>query len=185
MERLHPIGVRRDAVPIPPVKENTTYVQAGAVALGVEYRQLNDDIVNAHAASDPNVARVVAAAEKVLKKDGEAYNGQGVSIHVFDAHTDDEYLRFDDFDDDPHYHYITPGSHQVGVGFDRDANGDYLEWVYRSLGERMVEMLQCAGASELAAQIDQATIRRALSEVKDVVRHAINGDESPTPTASA
>ena len=31
---------------------------------------------------------------------------EGVTIHVFDADDGHEYLRFDVFDDEPHYHYI-------------------------------------------------------------------------------
>ncbi len=47
--------------------------------------------------------------------------------HFADGH---EYLRFDAFDDDPHYHYVQPtGDHNQVVTFDADADGPVLPWV--------------------------------------------------------
>jgi hypothetical protein len=44
---------------------------------------------------------------ELLEKSPEGgFADEGVTIHVFDASDGHEYLRFDVFDDEPHYHYI-------------------------------------------------------------------------------
>ena len=57
---------------------------------------------------------------------------EGVTIHVFDAGDGHEYLRFDVFDDEPHYHYVhrTVDDTVVNnvVDFDTVAHGDMLAW---------------------------------------------------------
>ena len=94
--------IRYDRMPIPPNEKLTEYFDAGNVRIGVEYRILTDD--------------VVAEIRKTLKVANGADEGQlenlddsGVSLHVFAGAAGNqlEYLRFDCFREDPHYHYVS------------------------------------------------------------------------------
>lgn len=172
MARDHKVGVRRETVPVPPLQENLYRIGAGAVEFGVEYRFLNDEIMAAHVATKPEQVAMVQAARESGGNTGVPIDDRGVSVHVFDAESGLEYLRFDAFDEDPHYHYITPGSHHVGVGFDAAANGDCLEWALRALHDHLPEMLREAGADELAARVDPEAVGPALEKVAVAAREA-------------
>ncbi len=91
---------------------------------------------------------------------------RGWSVHVCDAATGAEYLRFDVFEGDPHYHYIHPGDHHFVVPFDRAASGDMTEWAIECLRRRLPEMLEHAGASDLAARVDRAQLEAAIPELR-------------------
>ena len=156
---------RYDLMPIPPVEEQTEYFEAGAVSFGVEYRLLNDAIA---AASDVEVA-----------SGGEAGAGGrddcGVSLHVFAvgegaAPGDErlEYLRFDCFVEDPHYHYVSwkDRSNEM-LHIDPVADGDPLAWALERIATRLPQMLERAGAAEAAWRAryhhdDEAVLRGAL-----------------------
>ena len=172
MARDHNVGVRRETVPVPPIEENLIRFHAGPVDLGVEYRHLTDDIMAAHTATKPDQAALVAAARQSGGNTGIPIDDQGVSVHVFDSQTGLEYLRFDCFSEDPHYHYITPGSHHVGVGFDEAANGDCLEWTLRAISRQLPAMLRQCGATQLAEQVDPSAVEAVLGEVATAARAA-------------
>ena len=121
------LAPRRVSVPVPIREENTTYFQAGPILFGVEYRQLNEQVFADHMANTPGAAEAWEnrpwaddpEMNKILQL-GFGVEGQappdieGVSIHVLDAASREEYLRFDAFEEEPHYHYISPGDHHVG-----------------------------------------------------------------------
>jgi hypothetical protein len=97
----------------------------------------------------------------------------GVSIHVAGAHDGHEYLRFDLFEQDPHYHYIEPsGERQTIVQYDRVAMGDMLAWTLHQLRHRLAPMLERAGGAELLAKLDRAEIDSGLARVEDLARRA-------------
>jgi len=148
---------------IGPVAANTRYFDAGPVCIGVEYRLITSDIVNANleAARREHGAEYVPVA---VPADG------GVSVHVVDASTNAEYLRFDMFDESPHYHYIHPGEYQLNIPFDRAAFGDMFPWVRDGLRGRLREMLEFCGATAVAARLDPAVLESVLPEVIDAVR---------------
>lgn len=108
--------------PLPPEPEHTTYVDAGPVSVGVEYR-----VVDVPKLTD-----------------------RGFSLHVCDRATGAEYLRFDLFEDEPHYHYIRPGRENRVVLYDANACGPMFDWAVTCLRERLPAMLRYAGADELA-----------------------------------
>jgi hypothetical protein len=89
----------------------------------------------------------------------------GLTVHVCDAGSGDEYLRFDLFDADPHYHYIKPGEHSLIVPYDPAASGDMFTWVLDCLSCRVVEMLAFAAGPEVAARVDPADVAAALPAV--------------------
>jgi hypothetical protein len=107
----------------------------------------------------------------MLKQSPEGgFTDEGVTVHVFDATDGHEYLRFDMFADEPHYHYIhktTDGSIVNNViDYDAPALGDMLPWTFERLRTRLALMLAEAGADSLARKVDPATVELALSDVE-------------------
>jgi hypothetical protein len=151
-----PIGVTFDVPAIPPIEEQTTYFDAGAIRFGLENRELTPDVVGAHLGG---IDREPTPEELAQFDDG------GMSIHVFDAETGFEHLRFDMFHKEPHYHYLYP-EHLLVIGFDSHANGDMWTWVLNSLRTRLREMLRFAEATGLAGRVDDASVEQALAEVE-------------------
>jgi hypothetical protein len=160
------VGDRFDWDPIPLVQEATTFIDAGAVSIGVELRELSDAII---AAAHPD-----QVASGAIALSGEVAKDRGVSLHVCDRRKEKEYLRFDGFDAVPHYHYISPGSHNVRVIFDAVAEGDFLEWMFRRLDERLPEMLAEAGGEEVAASVDMVAFREAIPLVRSEISRVLS-----------
>jgi hypothetical protein len=161
------VGMKVVVEPIPPILENTEMFDAGAVRFGVEYRLLNNDIVDAQ------------FGERIKKQIGDRppslIDDRGVSIHVFGGSDSHEYLRFDCFDEGPHYHYVYPhGDHQTIVAMDRVANGDPLTWTLGCLRERLAPMLRAAGGETVADAVDAAKVRAALDKVESAARSVVS-----------
>jgi hypothetical protein len=158
------VGVVYSIPPQPPVAENTRYLPAGAVSIGVEYRDLDPaSLVDTYKDNPAYLA-------ELLEKSPEGgFTDEGVSIHVVgdDGH---EYVRFDVFDGDPHYHYVhntPPGAEPVNnvIGFDVVAHGDMLPWAVGCLRNRLPEMLAQAGGGHLSGKIDPAVLGPVVDEV--------------------
>ena len=172
-----------DQMPIPPVEAHTRYFDAGLIRVGVEYRLLDDAITAASAVegadgTDPGVSN---------------FEDCGVSLHVFGNSGGEsrEYLRFDCFDEDPHYHYIdwnTRSNHMVHM--DREAIGDPVAWSLERSRSRLAPMLERAGAGELAQRFEAEQVEAILAEVEkeaqrarihhdpEAIRRAALGEES-------
>jgi hypothetical protein len=146
---------------IPPVAEDTTYVPAGAVSIGVEYRVLTDEIL-------ANLEGIEVTDDPAFR----GFNDEGTSLHVVDAASGAEHLRFDVFDDDPHYHYLDGRGGNRVVIYDVDGIGPMWEWALTCLRERLPAMLRQAGATELAEQVDAAEVARAIPEIEKLARAA-------------
>ena len=152
--------------PIPPDPEHTTWVPAGGLSIGVEYRLLDEAGIAANY-EGRELAEIRAAVKDRVIQDN------GVSIHVAGAHDGHEYLRFDLFEQDPHYHYIEPsGERQTIVQYDRVALGDMLPWALHQLRHRLPQMLERAGGAELLAKLDRAEIDSGLVRVEELARRA-------------
>jgi hypothetical protein len=158
------LGHRYDGVPLPPVPEATTYIDIGVLTIGIEYRFLTDEIVEAGREKEPRLA--VGHPDAPLQE-------QGVSLHVCDNDRV-EYIRFDNFGGDPHYHYIVPGAYNVSVQYDEVANGPFLDWALERLRASMPDMLREAGAGELADRVDGAGMESAMPEVALLVKEAMH-----------
>jgi len=163
---------RYDLMPIPPVEAQTEYFEAGAVAFGVEYRLLTDAIAAASA------VEAASGADSA----GESFDDRGVAIHVFgneagapgaDANGRVEYLRFDCFNEDPHYHYVSwkDRSNEM-LHLDPVADGDPLGWALERIRTRLPQMLERAGAIELAARVDPRLVEAALPRVTEAAFRA-------------
>jgi hypothetical protein len=150
------IGTRYDVMPIPPVTAATRTFPAGAVSIGIEFRQVDAAVIQgAYGDIDVRQAGDDTPQPPIL-------DDLGVSLHVCDATTGVEYLRFDLFGDNPHYHYIHPGEYQLVVPYDRAASGDMLAWTLTTLSTRIGPMLEFAGATDLARQVSPADVEAAV-----------------------
>jgi hypothetical protein len=154
--------------PQPPVAENTTYLEAGAITIGVEYRDVNpDNLLETY--------KDTAYLDELLEKSPEGgFADEGVSIHVCGTEDGHEYLRFDVFDDDPHYHYIHAGDEIVNnvIDFDVRAHGEMLPWVIERLRTRLPEMLPHAKGDALAARVDAGTLAPVIDQVEAIATQA-------------
>jgi hypothetical protein len=152
--------------PIPPDPAHTTYVDAGAIRIGVEYRLLDESELEANYEGEE-----MDEIQEAL--DGAAVQDNGVSLHVVGAEDRHEYLRFDLFAQEPHYHYIdVSGESQTVIDFDRVAHGPMLPWALTQIRDRIRPMLEHAGGGALAAQIDTSRVAESLVEVEKLAREA-------------
>lgn len=156
---------RYDKMPIPPVEEHTELFDAGVVSFGVEYRLLDDAIAAASA-----VAAAAGADGAPARLDD-----RGVSLHVF-AEVGGrrvEVLRFDCFEEDPHYHYVSweARSNEM-LHVDPVADGDPLVWALERIRTRLPQMLARAGAADVAARVDPAALEEALPRVTEAAFRA-------------
>lgn len=157
---------RYDSMPIPPVEARTQWFDAGAVRFGVEYRLLTEAIA---------AAAQVEAARGGDRADPASFDDRGVSIHVEgrDEQGALEYLRFDCFDEDPHYHYVSwrERSNEM-LHIDAVAEGDPLAWTLERLRTRLREMLTRAGAAHIAARVDARRVEAVLPQVAEAAQRA-------------
>jgi hypothetical protein len=167
MVSIHPDPYQRGIMfcvaPIPPVAERCVRVDGGPVIFVVESRLLTKDIQAAH----------LAAAG--FDATGANLDDFGATVHVCDADDDVEYLRFDCFESEPHYHYLTPTKGENLVcRIDEVAEGDPMEWTVSRLRLRLPEMLELAGATRLADAVRKHPdeVAPALDRVTDLLRLA-------------
>jgi hypothetical protein len=114
---------------IPIIEHHARWFAAGPVTIAVEARALG------------------MSRERMVR---------GASVHVFSADRSKEFLRFDLFGREQHYHYILDDlQHNIVWGYDADANGPMLDWVMSSLRQRLPAMLRQAGEDELADEIER------------------------------
>jgi hypothetical protein len=166
---------RYSVMPIPPVEAHTAWFEAGAVRIGVEYRLLTD---------------AIAAAGELVSADGSergavtGLDDRGVSLHVCGEQDGEsrEFLRFDCFAEDPHYHYVSwrDRSNEM-IHLDPHADGDPLSWALDRIRTRLPQMLARAGAADVAARVDAAAIEGALPRVYEAAfRVRYEHDDSRT-----
>lgn len=152
--------------PIPPDPAHTTYVDAGVIRIGVEYRLLDESELEANYEGEE-----MAEIQEAL--DGAAVQDNGVSLHVVGAEDRHEYLRFDMFAQEPHYHYVdVSGESQTVIEFDRVAHGPMLPWALTQIRDHLGPMLEHAGGGALAAKIDASRVAESLVEVEKLAREA-------------
>ena len=159
---------RYDKMPIPPIAAHTDYFEAGAIRIGVEYRVLTDELV----------ASIRATLQTASGPDSgqlENLDDCGVSLHVFgrDGENFLEYLRFDCFREEPHYHYVSWAQKTNEVlHIDPVADGDPLAWALERIRTRLPQMLHRAGASELALQVDPMQLNEMLPRLTEAAYRA-------------
>jgi len=162
--------------PQPPVEEHTRRLPAGNLTFGVEYRMVDPASLQAtYAGNDSHLA------ELFERWPGGGFTDEGVSIHVWGTDDGHEYLRFDVFVDDPHYHYNHlpsgrgPDVCNNVIDFDAAAMGDMLTWVLARLRTRLGPMLGEAGGAHLVDALDAETIDAVLRDVQTLAEQAESG----------
>ena len=127
-----------------------TVVDAGTLRFGIKYRQ-------------------------------EIMHDQGIGIEVFSEidGKEVEVLRFDCFDQRPHYHY-GPEKENERQDIDKASAGNPLGWTLRQLRTRLQPMIRRAGYDEVANQLDDkekaALVARKLDEVESIARELAVAD---------
>src|SRR5262249_48256648 len=123
------VGLFRDHPPTPADPEHTTYVPAGPLSVGLEYREGGSDHTIVNFADMPG--QMQELIEEFKRRDRPTVD-RGFSFHVCDAATGVEHLRFDAFDSGPdsqgpHYHYLHHSDAgmvtMTVVRYDEDAQG--------------------------------------------------------------
>ncbi len=151
--------------PIPPDAEHTTYIDAGVLSIGVEWRHLDEAELEANYEGE--------AMDEIQANITGNVTDNGVSIHVMGTEDGHEYLRFDMFEQGPHYHYIErSGEKQTIIDFDRVALGEMLPWTLHQLRTRLPEMLAHAGGADLVPKLDRERIEASLGEVERLAQKA-------------
>lgn len=153
-------GIRFDQMPIPMVTEHCIPVDAGAVQLVVESRELTNEIIESAA---PGFDAEIP------------FDDFGATLHVCGTADGLEYLRFDCFENEPHYHYIEPvGGANTVVRIDELAVGDPIEFSLACVEHHLPDMLRHCGvgglADEVAGQPDK--VNTAIAEVRELMSKA-------------
>lgn len=168
--------------------EEMRLVEAGVVTFGVVHREFTLASMEPYQGS--------AGVQEIIDRiNDEGFFDQGVSVYVFEAGTKRDYLRFDCFEVEPHYHYhhlhsLKDAGEQIELGyqkiaghadsvtmngfwhqvpFDSAANGDIRAWALDRLQNRLPEMLAEAGEADFAKGVDMDLVRAALVEVGAMV----------------
>jgi hypothetical protein len=157
-------------LPVPAFLEHTARFTAGPITIGVEYRVLDEATILDFYGPDAR-AKFPNGAPAGM---GTVIDEDGLSLHVFGTADGHEYLRFDCFDDAPHYHYLDPlASRNVVHDYDPVAHGPIVEWALSTLRTRLGEMLRHAGARPLADEVDEAAVAAVMPAVEAEARRML------------
>ena len=107
--------------------------------------------------------------QRPMAKDGVETGGP--TVRVLGSGDEHEYLRFDLFAVNPHYHYEPPDDAERILMLDTVAEGDAVGWGITRLRDRLVPMLDAAGAHALTTTLDERTIAAAIDDVEALVRN--------------
>jgi hypothetical protein len=122
------------------MKIGNTKFEAGAVTFALQYRALMPD--------------------------------QGVSLQVVSCvdGEEKELLRFDCFDQNPHYHY-DPDNRNIRFNMDKTTAGNPVGFTLKQLRERLPEMLKTAGFEDVANKLDCGMVLSKLDQVEEAARY--------------
>ena len=154
-------GSRYERLPIPMITEHCIPVGAGAVQLVVESRTLTNEILDDtyHGAVEPGIR----------------FDDFGATLHVCGTADGLEYLRFDCFENEPHYHYIehANGANTV-VRIDELAVGDPIEFSLGCVEHHLPDMLRHCGVGDLADEVagQPEQVGAAVAEVRALMLKA-------------
>lgn len=105
---------------------------------------------------------------------GRGHADQGVVIQVLTdvSGEETELLRFDCFDQRPHYHY---GRQNPNIGrqisqMDKTTAGNPIGWSINQIRDRLPEMVRKAGYDEVAGEINMGLVEARLPEVEECAR---------------
>ena len=143
------------------VQEHCIPVDAGAVQLVIESRRLTNAIV------EETFQGAVAA--------DVAFDDRGATLHVLGTDDGLEHLRFDCFEQEPHYHYIDQAeSGNTVVRIDELAVGDPIEFSLACVEQHLPDMLGNCNVPALADEVKgrMPEVHAAMSQVRDLMLRA-------------
>ena len=141
--------------------EHCIPVDAGAVQFVVESRTLTNEIIQ-------DTFHGALAGEI-------PFDDFGATLHVCGTADGLEYLRFDCFENEPHYHYIEQTNQaNVIVRIDELAVGDPIEFSLNCVAHHLPDMLRNTGAVDLADAVDEqmGQVQVAVAEVRELMKRA-------------
>lgn len=124
------------------MEKGNTVIDAGAVSVAMSYRK-------------------------------ELMPDQGLMIQVYgDVNgKDTEILRFDCFDQAPHYHY-GPENHNIRLPMDKTTAGSPVGWALSQIRFKLPSMIRRAGYDDLASKVEANPIADAkMNEIEETARH--------------
>lgn len=162
-------GTTYPIMPIPPIAANCFPIDGGPVKFVLESRALTGAVISEHTAQSG-----AAQGQEALEDDG------GASLHVFGAEDGLEYLRFDCFEKQPHYHYVRQAEQLNQVLSIDDVAVDPIEWTMICIRGRLAEMLGYAGAGELsdAVRARSDEVKAGVEKVAATIRR-LQGQMTP------
>ena len=102
----------------------------------------------------------------------EIMDDQGLCLQVYseiDGH-DTEILRFDCFDQAPHYHY-GPENHNIRLHLDKTTAGNPLGWTIGNLRNNLTAMVRRSGYDDLADTLEANPVSsEKLDEIESTAR---------------
>jgi hypothetical protein len=118
--------------------------------------------------------REIAAGGLRFLVDYRRFGGdQGPSVRVY-GDVDGrpvQLLRFDCFDNDPHYHYDPEGEDDHRK-LDPQEIPDPVAWTLAQLAGNLVSMIRTAGYDQVADQLDAAAVSDAVPRIEAAVQEA-------------
>ena len=126
-------------------------VACGPICFALQYRDIDGGAPHKQGAGSP----------------GGSHADQGVVVQVVGTvdGAERELLRFECFDNNPHYHYDPAGAN-VSVMLDPTVTGNPLRWSMTQMRRKLPAMLGRAGHEQIALQIDPSQLMPALDEVE-------------------
>ena len=101
----------------------------------------------------------------------EIMDDQGLCLQVYFNNHDTEILRFDCFDQNPHYHY-GPENHNIRLHMDKTTAGNSLGWTLGNVRNKLSTMVERAGYEDLASNLETNPISDAtLDQLESTARN--------------
>lgn len=116
------------------------------------------------------------AVEITMDYRKELMPDQGLMIQVYGDvdGKDTEILRFDCFDQAPHYHY-GPENHNIRLHMDKTTAGNPVGWTIGQIRNNLSTMIRRAGYDDLAAKVDADPIpAKTMDEIEATARAKAN-----------
>ena len=106
---------------------------------------------------------------------------QGLCLQVYSEidGKDTEILRFDCFDQVPHYHY-GPENHNIRLNMDKTTAGNPLGFTLDNLRHRLPSMIERAGYDELAAKLEANPVSKAKLDTVEATARELSHNERRT-----
>jgi len=158
-----------------PVDSRIEFVDAGAVTFGVRNRRYSwreGVIIYALGRYEEDQFQFNVQPRTVEGRYGEqAKNIFSDGIYEGVEGKRLQFLRFEIFNKQPHYHYCHfPEGKEEEWNMDDTAEGDLISWTISRLRERLIPMLMRAEFPEVAREVDPQIVSTRLPQVEALAR---------------